>query len=106
MKENLESTNGSLLLKQMIVGMMATHVVLVLILMILLPFDLIDGIFKYSDNPPPLYKAELSLLALLFVGALLIMPMVAGMQWLFVYPGLWVYLKFKGLVINKNRNEP
>ena len=93
---NVERIGGGTLFKLLLVGATFTHIILVLAVML----GTLLGIFSPTEAniPMPVWKSELFLLGYLVFG-LLFMPFWAGIFWLGLYPGIWLYSKFKSMVL-------
>jgi len=93
---NTQRIAGGTFFKLLLTGSVLTHVLLVLIVML----GTLLGIFTPTqiDMPMPVWKSELFLLGYLFLG-LILMPLWAGIFWLSIYPGIWLYSRFKPMVL-------
>ena len=48
-----------------------------------------------AGEPMSVLQSELFLVAYLIVGAIFAIPIWAGMFWLGLYPGIWIFSKFR-----------
>ena len=82
--------------KMLLVGGVFTHILLVVVVMI----GVLLGLFTptEADIPMPVWKSELFLLGYLVVGIVFV-PFWAGLLWLSIYPGIWLYSKFKPMTL-------
>jgi len=93
---NIQRLSGGTFFKLLLFGSVFTHVLLVLFVMM----GALFGMFSPTEGeiPMPIWKSELFLLAYLFLG-ILFMPIWAGIFWIGLYPGIWLYSKFKPMVL-------
>ncbi len=82
--------------KLLLVGCVFTHILLVLVVMI----GIFLGLFTptEADIPMPVWKSELFLLGYLVIGMIFV-PFWVGIFWLSIYPGIWLYSKFKPMTL-------
>ena len=80
----------------LLIGGVFTHILLVLVVMIGTLLGLLTP--SAADIPMPIWKSELFLLGYLVVGIILV-PIWAGIFWLSIYPGIWLYSKFKPMTL-------
>jgi hypothetical protein len=93
---NTQRIGGGTFFKLLLVGAVFSHILLVLIVML----GTLLGIFTPTEAymPMPVWKSELFLLGYLVL-SLIFMPLWAGIFWLGLYPGIWLYSKFKPMVL-------
>lgn len=84
---------GGTFFKLLLIGSVVTHIVMTLLVMILIAL----GFFEPTQpgEPMSILQSELFLIAYLIVGAIFAVPIWAGMFWLGLYPGLWIYSRFR-----------
>ena len=88
--------SGGTFFKLLLIGSVVTHIVLVLTVMV----GVLIGWFEPTRGDEPMSKldAELFLAAYLIIGASLT-PIWAGIFWIGLYPGIWLYSKLKPMEI-------
>ena len=88
--------SGGTFFKLLLIGSVVTHIVLVLTVMV----GVLIGWFEptHGDEPMSKLDAELFLAAYLIIGASLT-PIWAGIFWIGLYPGIWLYSKLKPMEI-------
>jgi hypothetical protein len=89
---------GGTFFKLLLVGSVVTHVVMTLLVMILVASSFFEP--TQAGEPMSILKSELFLVAYLVVGAIFAVPIWAGIFWLSMYPGLWIYSRFRLTEIN------
>lgn len=82
--------------KLLLVGGVFTHILLVVVVMIGVSLGLITP--AEVDNPMSVWKSELFLLGFLVIGIVFVLFWV-GILWLCIYPGVWLYSKFKPMTL-------
>ena len=84
---------GGTFFKLLLIGSVVTHILATLLVMISVALGLFEP--TQAGEPIPILKSELFLLIYLVVGAIFAVPIWAGIFWLSLYPGIWVYSIFR-----------
>lgn len=88
--------SGGTFFKLLLIGSVITHIVLVLVVMVGVLFGWLEP--TRGDEPMSKLDSELFLAAYLIIGVVLT-PIWAGIFWLGLYPGIWLYSKLKPIEI-------
>ena len=92
----IQRIGGGTVYKLLLIGSIVTHVLISVIGIVGMLFGMFTAI--EAGLPITSFNAELITLIYLVVGVL-IMPLWAGVFWLGIYPGIWVYSKIKPMDI-------
>jgi len=84
---------GGSFFKLLLVGSVITHILMTLLVMILVALGFFEP--TQAGEPMSILRSQLFLVAFLLVGAIIAVPIWSGIFWLSLYPGIWVYSKFK-----------
>ena len=84
---------GGTFFKLILVGSVITHILMTLFVMALVALGFFEP--AQAGEPMSVLQSELFLVAYLIVGAIFAIPIWAGIFWLGLYPGIWIFSKFR-----------